>query len=80
MIHSPTLLRIEDVFQRVGFKRNKLYDLVNAGEFPAPVKIGRLSAWVEAEVAQWIADRIAERNEMKPKQRVSPPREFATAE
>jgi prophage regulatory protein len=67
MTKRPTLLRIEQVFERVGFQRNKLYDLINEGAFPKPMKIGRLSAWVEAEVDQWIADRIAERDAKAPK-------------
>jgi len=67
MKQSPNLLRIEDVFRRVGFRRNKLYGLLNAGEFPKPVKLGRMSAWVEAEIDQWITDRIAERDAGAPK-------------
>jgi len=62
MKKSPRLLRIDEVMSRVGFRRNKLYDLINEGSFPRPVKIGPISAWVEDEVDQWVADRIAERD------------------
>lgn len=70
MTQSPSLLRIDDVFRRVGFRRNKLYDLINADEFPKPVKIGRMSAWVESEIDEWINKQIAARNvPAKPKKR-----------
>jgi prophage regulatory protein len=62
MTKSPNLLRIQDVFRRVGFKRNKLYDLINAGAFPKPVKIGPISVWPEDEVDAWVRERIAERD------------------
>jgi predicted DNA-binding transcriptional regulator AlpA len=67
MTQVSSLLRIEDVMRRVGFRRNKLYALINAGDFVRPIKIGRMSAWVEAEVDQWIADRIAERDRLNPR-------------
>jgi prophage regulatory protein len=66
MTQPTSLLRIQDVMRRVSFKRNKLYDLINAGDFPQPVKFGRMSAWVEAEVSQWIEAQIARRDAAKP--------------
>jgi prophage regulatory protein len=37
--------------------------LIKAGKFPKPVKIGMgRNAWVESEVDQHIADRIADRD------------------
>jgi prophage regulatory protein len=41
-------------------RRSSLYDAIARGEFPPPVKIGkRASAWLEADIERWIADRIA---------------------
>ena len=40
----------------------KLYAGIAANTFPKPVKVGTRSLWVEAEIDQWIADRIAERD------------------
>lgn len=50
------LLRIKEVETVVGKKKSSIY----ADEtFPRPIKIGpRASAWVGAEVAQWIEHRI----------------------
>ena len=62
MTQPTSLLRIEDVMRRVGFRRNKLYDLINEGAFPRPAKIGRISVWPSHEVDKFVADRIAERD------------------
>ena len=48
------LLRAADVMDRVGLGRTKLYALIAAGAFPAPVKIGRGSRWRSDEIAAWI--------------------------
>lgn len=60
---KPTrLLRIKEVADRSGLSKSTIYDVSRVGGFPRPVKLSpTMSAWVEAEVDQWIADRIAER-------------------
>lgn len=56
------LLRLPDVLMRTALSRSAIYDLMNAGQFPKPVKIGgRLNAWPETEIDDWIATRIAAR-------------------
>lgn len=59
---STILLSFDDVASRVGLGRTRIYAGVASGDFPKPVKIGRRSLWVEAEIDQWIAARIAERD------------------
>ena len=59
---STILLSFEDVSARVALGRTRIYAGIAAKTFPAPVKLGRRSVWVEAEVDQWIRDRIAERD------------------
>jgi prophage regulatory protein len=57
---APTILRLNQVRQRTGLGRSTVYDKVKAGDFPAPVTLGnRAVGWVEAEVSDWIAGRIA---------------------
>ena len=57
------LERLPQVKARTGFSRSEIYRRVQAGTFPAPIKLGeRASAWNAAEVDSWIADRIAERD------------------
>jgi len=55
-----SLSRLPRVKQRVGLSRSSIYAKIAVGEFPAPVNLGlRAVAWVDSEVDQWIADRIA---------------------
>lgn len=57
------LLRIRQVVERVGLHRGSIYRLMAAGEFPRPVPLSAKSrAWVEAEIDQWLRERIALRD------------------
>jgi predicted DNA-binding transcriptional regulator AlpA len=51
------------VLKRIGIGKTHFYGLVRAQSFPAPVKIGRISAWPESEVSQFVESRKAARNE-----------------
>lgn len=56
------LLRLNAVLDRTGLSRSTCYELIGAGRFCQPVKIGpRAIAFPESEVDAWIASRIAER-------------------
>lgn len=60
------LLRRRDVEQKTGKSRAAIYADIRAGTFPEPVPIGVNSvAWLEAEIDQWIADRLDERNQLR---------------
>lgn len=60
------LLRRREVELKTGKSRAAIYADIRAGTFPVPVPIGAKSvAWLEAEVDQWIADRLAERSETR---------------
>lgn len=56
---AESLLPLETVTDRVGFKRSKIYAMVQAGEFPKPIKIGSASRWPASAIDNWIADRVA---------------------
>jgi prophage regulatory protein len=61
------LLRLPEVLRRTALARSSLYKLVGERRFPPPVKIGtRASAWVEAEVDEWLHARAAERESRIP--------------
>ena len=61
MSHSPKkLIDMPAVLQRVPLCRASVYSMIANGEFPAPVKIGRRSAWLEHEVSAWM-DALAEK-------------------
>ncbi|HDX8417264.1 TPA: AlpA family phage regulatory protein [Yersinia enterocolitica] len=46
----------------------KIYDptsgssslLINIGEFPKPIKLGRSSRWLQSEVEAWVQQRITD--------------------
>jgi prophage regulatory protein len=57
------VLRLPEVLDRTGRRRTALLDAVRRGDFPRPIHIGpRAIGFIEAEVEQWIAARIAERD------------------
>lgn len=54
------LLRRCEVERLIGLKRSALYKLVQAGDFPKPVRLSaRAVAWRQSEVAAWIETRQA---------------------
>lgn len=61
---SPTerLLKLRAVLAATAQGRASLYGRIARGDFPKPVKVGRLSAWPESEVLAWIEARKTERN------------------
>jgi prophage regulatory protein len=56
------LLKVKDVQRRTQLSRATLYAYIRAGRFPAPVRLGRHSRWVEGEVQQYISALMAARN------------------
>lgn len=61
--HLPALLRIPDVRRLTGLSNSAIYRAVQYGTFPRHLKLSeRSSAWVEAEIREWITARIAERD------------------
>lgn len=57
------LLRREEVERVTGLARSTIYDGIRAGTFPKPIPLTTTArAWVESEVLQFVADRIAARD------------------
>jgi len=64
------LLRKPEVLRRTGKSNSRLYAEIQAGKFPAPVKINadpssRASGWIEEEVDAYLAERIAASREQR---------------
>lgn len=58
--HGTRMLRITEVCRRVGVSKSQIHRLIVEAKFPSPIRIGkRISAWIEAEVEKWLAERIA---------------------
>lgn len=55
------LLRIVEVSQRVRLGKSTIFAMVARGSFPAPLKQGGGSFWLESEIDAYIEKLIAER-------------------
>jgi prophage regulatory protein len=55
------ILRLPAVKSLTGLSRSSIYAKVRTGEFPQPIAIGlRSVGWIDSEIQQWIAARIAD--------------------
>jgi prophage regulatory protein len=57
---SENILRLPAVLSKTGLKRATFYKLDN---FPKPIRLSeRTVGWIESEINQWLADRMAARS------------------
>lgn len=57
---QTALIRRKEVERLTALSRSRIYELMRKGEFPTPIALGAQSvAWLEIEIHQWIAERIA---------------------
>jgi len=57
------LIPLKQVMEMTSLGRSTIYRYISEDKFPKQVALGaKNSAWVEQEVLDWIASRIAERN------------------
>lgn len=59
------LLRLPAVLALVALGRTAVLDRVKQGAFPQPVKIGRATCWREAEVFEWVRERVRAHREVQ---------------
>jgi prophage regulatory protein len=53
-------LRRPAVEELTGLSRSTLYYMMDCGDFPRPVRIGRRAvAWPESKITEWLAQRDA---------------------
>ncbi len=51
-------LRRPAVETATGLSRSSIYDMMDKGEFPRPIRIGkRAVAWPQSEIEAWLAER-----------------------
>ena len=62
-LSEARLIRLPAVQERVGIGRTAVYELIKAGKFPRPVKVGAASAWIDVEITRWIERLAASRGE-----------------
>ncbi|MBE5204399.1 AlpA family transcriptional regulator [Pectobacterium quasiaquaticum] len=46
------------ITQLTGLTDKWFYKLIQLGEFPKPIKLGRCSRWLQSEVETWLQQRI----------------------
>ena len=59
----PALFGFAPLPHYVGFGRSRIYQLIAAGEFPKPIKVGKSSRWIRAEIDSWISHQSHQRTE-----------------
>lgn len=51
-------IRRQEVESLTGLSRSTIYRMMDAGEFPRPIKLTRKAvAWPESAIAEWLASR-----------------------
>ncbi len=56
------IIRRQDLSALTGYSIPHIYQLISEGKFPKPVPLGeRAVGWLENEIAEWQAQRIAAR-------------------
>ncbi|OOW67140.1 hypothetical protein Xmar_07990 [Xanthomonas axonopodis pv. martyniicola] len=55
-------LRIREVMIRTGLSKSTIYAKIRLKEFPSPVSLGSISAWVESEISEWMDAQVAARD------------------
>ena len=65
MTELKRFLRIRAVEEITGLKKSAIYERISQGKFPKPVPLGDFPnspvGWLEDEIANWQAQRIAKR-------------------
>ena len=61
--YSPKILRRPAVEATTGLSRSTIYQHMQDGTFPKPIRLGaKAVGWLENEVVDWIKARTDERN------------------
>tara|TARA_R110001583_G_scaffold191309_1_gene356358 strand:- start:224 stop:406 length:183 start_codon:yes stop_codon:yes gene_type:complete len=57
------IIRLPEVIAKTGLGRSTIYKLISEDLFPKSVPLmPRVVGWIEAEVEEWILEKIAERD------------------
>lgn len=60
---NKKILRRPAVEAMIGLSRSTIYEQIQAGTFPKPIRLGpKAVGWLESEVLGWIEARTAERD------------------
>ena len=60
-IENRRLIRRKEVQAKTGLGASSIYAMMKQGKFPKAITLSeRRVAWIESDVDQWIAERIAQ--------------------
>jgi len=51
--------------KQIGISRSSIYQQIQAGDFPEPVKLGRSSRWLAKEIRAWVNAKAEKRTHQK---------------
>lgn len=51
---EASLLTIDQVATRLSLSSRGVWRLISEGQFPRPIKIGRLSRWITSDIADYL--------------------------
>ncbi|MEQ5138039.1 helix-turn-helix transcriptional regulator [Providencia alcalifaciens] len=60
---SDQFIDMKFITKLTGLTDKWFYKLIQDGEFPKPIKLGRSSRWLRSEIEQWLHTRIDESRE-----------------
>ena len=61
-IERQKFLRLKSVLEKTGLTRSMTYELIKERSFPTSINLGaRAVGWLESEIDDWIAQRVAAR-------------------
>lgn len=56
---TTAIIRLPEVKARTGLSRSTIYLRISNAQFPPPISLGgRAVGWIEAEVQEWLDQRI----------------------
>ncbi len=62
LVPPITLMRIPQILKVMPVSKSKFWLMVQKGEFPKPIKIGRSSFWTIEQVQSFIKERVDQAN------------------
>ncbi len=63
---ESALFTFEVLSHYIYMGRSRIYALIDEGDLPPPIKIGRSSRWLKSEIDSWIAKQAAARQSEQP--------------
>lgn len=59
--NEQRILRLPQVMEMVGLRKTAVYQRIKENSFPAPIKLGSASGWIQHDIEDWINQQVARR-------------------